>query len=435
MAKKTPVEKADYINSRYKDYLRSSFYFGNTNLQNEFEKELDNTELFKGPYIDLSLPFTRGKTIRQLVEEGIVAKSFLELGNIAPDRPLYAHQERSIRQIASGRSAIVTTGTGSGKTESFLFPILNEILHQIENGDDAPGVRAVFLYPMNALVNDQIDRVREILKHYPSITYGSFTGDTPERDTEPKAREKRAEYRELNDGEELPINELISREKMREAPPHLLFTNYSMLEYMLIRPKDDSIFKRSMLKNWRFIVLDEAHSYSGATGIELSLLLRRICALADKKPNFILTSATLGEQGKSEQDIVNFATNLTSGYFEEKDIIFSNRIALNAANYINRVEGYDYTQLLLATKNSDLQSISEVVKKYGVVPSGTINEQLYDLLSTDKNVLHLYSQLKKETKPFSVILKGFSGRVSEKELVNLIELINKAEKMESGFSI
>ena len=106
----------------------------------------------------------------------------------------------------------------------------------------------------------------------------------------------------------------------------MLFTNYSMLEYLLIRPKDSAIFQKERLKNWKFVVLDEAHTYNGALGIELSMLMRRLTSLANIKPNFILTSATLGEKGKSEKDIVEFAKKLTSTNFEEKDIIFSERI-------------------------------------------------------------------------------------------------------------
>ena len=81
---------------------------------------------------------------------------------------------------------------------------------------------------------------------------------------------------------------------------NILITNYSMLEYLLIRPNDYSIFEAERLNSWKFVVLDEAHSYYGSLGIELSLLMRRLTGLAKRKPRFILTSATLGEKGKSE---------------------------------------------------------------------------------------------------------------------------------------
>jgi len=237
MSKKNAIEKSIYINSRYKDYLRSTFKFGNEHLQHLFEEQLQKESLFKGPYVDLNLPFQRGKNIDQLIDEGVICKSFYDLHDINFSRPLYAHQEESIRKICAGSSAIITTGTGSGKTESFLYPIINDLLKDAENGNHEVGIRAIFLYPLNALVNDQIERVRNILKNNPHITYGFFTGDTPE-----KATKNYIESYEQDINCTLPSNELISREEIRENPPHLLFTNYSMLEYLLIRPNDYAIF-------------------------------------------------------------------------------------------------------------------------------------------------------------------------------------------------
>ena len=261
-------------------------------------------------------------------------------------RDRYAHQVDSIKNVGAGRSTIVTTGTGSGKTECFLFPILNEILSEIENGNKEDGIRAIFLYPMNALVNDQMDRVREILKNCPEIKFGYFTGDTKET----VSADYRYKYEQENNVY-IPSNELVSREEIRKTPPHLLFTNYSMLEYLLIRPNDYSIFSSDKLANWKYVVLDEAHTYNGSLGIELSMLLRRLTGLADKKPKFILTSATLGQKGKSEKDIVNFAQNLTASSFDVNDIIFAKRIPLTNEKLEYTVSGaVSYTHLTLPTK-------------------------------------------------------------------------------------
>lgn len=295
MSKRNPIEKSIYINKQYKEYIRSSFKFKAKKLQKLFEQQLEVEELFKGPYVDLKLPFQRGKSLDKLMNEGIICQSFRKLGDMNFERPLYSHQEEAIRHICSGRSAIITTGTGSGKTESFLLPILNELMCDVEKGNTEVGIRAIFLYPMNALVNDQIDRVRRILIEYPDITYGFFTGETKE--SVPK--NYREKYGEENDTY-IPDNELVSREEIRNNPPHFLFTNYSMLEYLLIRPNDYSIFSPERLNNWKFVVLDEAHSYYGSLGIELSLLMRRLTGLATKKPRFILTSATLGEHIKEQ---------------------------------------------------------------------------------------------------------------------------------------
>ncbi|MFQ8921040.1 MAG: DEAD/DEAH box helicase [Clostridium paraputrificum] len=421
MKKLNPIEKSKYINEKYKEYLRSSFKFGNVELQSLFEEQLRKEELFKGPYVDLNLPFERGKCIRELIDDWVICKSFLKLSNINFERPLYSHQEESIRRIGKGRSAIITTGTGSGKTESFLYPILNDLMSDIENGNHEVGIRVIFLYPMNALVNDQIDRVRKILANCPDITYGFFTGDTKES----VSKVYRKEYGNENDVC-IPENELISREEIRENPPHLLFTNYSMLEYLLIRPNDYSIFSPERLKNWKYVVLDEAHSYYGSLGIELSLLMRRLTGLAEKKPRFILTSATLGQKGQSEKEIVNFAKNLTSVVFDEEDIIFSKRILLNVDNIKYKVDGKDYIILKENIKNFNI--VKQICDKYKKGYANDVSTCLYELLISDKNVYEIYRVLKDESKNFQSILEEACVSLSDEQLIALIDLINLAEK-------
>lgn len=421
MIKKNPIEKSIYINSRYKEYLRSSFEFGSGKMQKLFEQQLAAEDLFKGPYVDLNLPFQRGKNLNQLIAEDVVCKSFTRLGDTNFERPLYSHQEESIRRIGSGRSAIITTGTGSGKTESFLFPILNEIMRDVQNGNCEVGVRAIFLYPMNALVNDQIDRIRKMLTECPDITYGFFTGETKEN----VPKNYREKYGEENDVF-IPDNELVSREEIRDNPPHLLFTNYSMLEYLLIRPNDYCIFEPSRLENWKFIVLDEAHSYYGSLGIELSLLIRRLTGLATKKPRFILTSATLGEQGKSEREIVEFARSLTSASFDVEDIIFSKRILLNADALKYSVAGSDYTKIKAVI--NDVEKVKQIVSKYKNISKVDVKSCLYELLISDHNVYKIYKTLKNGSKSFSSILDGFETSITLGELIDLIDLINQAER-------
>lgn len=421
MSKRNPIERSQYINNQYKEYLRSSFEFKTPKLQKLFEQQLEVEDLFKGPYVDLNLPFQRGMSLDEMIADGAVCKSFHRLGDMNFERPLYSHQEESIRHICSGRSAIITTGTGSGKTESFLYPILNELMSDVENGNREVGVRAIFLYPMNALVNDQIDRVRKILTQCPEITYGFFTGETKE--SIPK------DYREKYGAENdtfIPENELVSREEIRKNPPHLLFTNYSMLEYLLIRPNDYSIFALERLNNWKFVVLDEAHSYYGSLGIELSLLMRRLTGLAPKKPRFILTSATLGEQGKSESEIVNFARSLTSASFDIQDIIFSKRITLSNSKLSYTIAGEDYSEIKKA--KHDIQTVRTIGNKYKNIDSMELKRYLYELFVGDRNVFHLYEVLKDGSKSFKSILANFNNQIMSEQLIDLIDLINMAEK-------
>jgi hypothetical protein len=415
------IEKSEHIKRRYKEYLKSSFKFGSDKLQSMFEKQLENEDLFKGPYVALDMPFVRGKNINELMNENLICYSFSKLKGIDFDRPLYSHQEEALRHMESGRNAVITTGTGSGKTECFLYPILNTILREIENGNDSHGIRAIFLYPMNALINDQIDRVREMLVSCPEVTYGFFTGETRETES--------ANYREKYESENgvhIPQNELVSREEMRKNPPHLLFTNYSMLEYILLRPNDYSMFNQERLDNWKYVVLDEAHTYYGSLGIEISMLLRRLTGVAKKKPQFILTSATLGEKGKSENEIVKFAHKLTASDYTENDIIFSKRYTMDKSILKYSVKGEDYSKILDNLNN--METVGKVLEAYNVPYTGDVESCIYDLLIGDVNVYSLYELLKEKCKSFAEISTEFIGRVSEGQLVALIDLINKASR-------
>lgn len=419
--RRNAIERSQYIERKYREYLNSTFHFGDETFQSLFEENLENEKIFKGPYLDINLPFKRGKSLNELIDEGVVCESFKKLSNTMFERPLYRHQQESIVHIGEGKSTVITTGTGSGKTESFLYPILNELLKEIEAGNTETGVRAIFLYPMNALVNDQIDRIRGLLCDCPEITYGFFTGDTKEKET----RNSRQEYEDMI-GSVIPPNELISREDIRNNPPHLLFTNYSMLEYLLIRPKDSSIISPEYLKNWRFVVLDEAHTYRGTLGIEISLLMRRLVALAEKKPQFILTSATLGEQGKSENDIVKFTKKLTSVDFSNDDIIFSKRIPMDKSILNYKIKGDDYVKIKQCIE--DIDSVEKVAVTYGVKKHENIKSILYDLLVKDQNVYKLYDILKNKSTLFSEALDSYNGQLNEEQLIAMVDLINLSEK-------
>lgn len=423
MSKLNPIEEFEFIENNFRSYLKSTFKFNEKEYQAMFEKELDGAELYKGPFINATLPFETGNTINELIEQEVLSKEFRKLKNIKLDQTLYMHQQKSLERIANGRNVVITTGTGSGKTECFLYPIINSLLEEAEKGTLNQGIRAIFLYPMNALVNDQIDRVRAILSDYPEITYGFFTGDTPQKKNIDSYRK---ELELLNDIK-IPENELLTREQIRNNIPNLLFTNYSMLEYLLIRPNDYVLFSKENLNNWRYVVLDEAHTYNGALGIEVSLLLRRLTGMADKKPQFILTSATLGEQGKNENDIINFAQSLTSVKYEIDDIIFSTRIKLDKNNIKYSIRANDY--LKLYSKINDAEYVRDIALDYnGNIDDENVNKIIYDLLIYDEKIYILYDLLRGKEKDFKSIWNKIKiyGFKEKEELIALIHLINIA---------
>ncbi len=315
-----PLAVTQKIERTYRRYLLSLYPARDAGLRAKLDAAFGQPGLLtKGPYLEAAPPYASGASITDLVRDGVLASQMaaLPIGVLPADRPLYAHQERAVRHLVSGRNAVVATGTGSGKTESFLLPILNGLLREQEAGTLAtPGVRALLLYPMNALANDQVKRLRELLAPFPGVTFGRYTGETRQTD-----KEGRQHYAHQNTGERPLPNEMVSRERMRSTPPHILLTNYAMLEYLLLRPDDCSFFDGPAADHWRSIVLDEAHTYDGAVGIEVAMLLRR---LKDRvgvagRIQCVATSATLGSGRKDFPAATDFARELFGEPFEWVD--------------------------------------------------------------------------------------------------------------------
>ncbi|SDE18091.1 DEAD/DEAH box helicase [Belnapia rosea] len=231
-----------------------------------------------------------GASIDDLVRDGSFApalrKQLAGVDGSMTGRPLYQHQRDAIelaqRPGPSRPVVVVRAGTGMGKTEAFLLPLLND-LHSRPRTGRAEGVRAIVLYPMNALVNDQVERLHGWMKGQNACRLFHFTSETPE---DPRTADK-VNYPPFD------RSRVRTRKEARENPPDVLVTNYSMLEYMLIRPQDAPFFGRDL----SVIVLDEMHLYSGTLAAEIALLLRRVllrCGLRHEDVMWLGASATLG---------------------------------------------------------------------------------------------------------------------------------------------
>ena len=264
---------------------------------------------------------TSAYSLDDLVDEGQFDASLRDVLNkpsaMPSDRVLYTHQYESIIKAQSGvgeelPSIVVTAGTGAGKTESFLLPILNDLYSNSSKGSN--GVKCIILYPMNALVNDQVDRLYEWIKDQDKVTLFHFTSETPEnarsanRLNVPTWTTSRMRTRQQARGLEDRNGTEIS-EDQRGPTPDIIITNYSMLEYMLCRPQDAVFFGPAL----RHIVLDEAHLYTGTLAAEITLLLRRLVMRCGVKPENVqqfATSATLGSGDLSE--LLDFAAQVFS---------------------------------------------------------------------------------------------------------------------------
>ena len=438
-----PINTTRKISEAYQRYLKTIYPFRDESLRRIFWSKLAEPDrLVKGPLLEASPPFRTGKSLADLVDATVLHRSFQRLcrPEILPyERPLYIHQEKAVRNVVeNGRNLIVATGTGSGKTESFLIPIFDYLLREEEAGRlSQPGVRALLLYPMNALANDQLKRLRELLNNYPAISYGRYIGETVEQRS--KALQ---EYREEWKGEP-PTNELISREEMREKPPHILLTNYAMLEYLLLRPQDTELFDGDTGKHWRFIVVDEAHVYNGASGIEVAMLLRRlkdrIAQSEEGRLICIATSATLGEGRKDFPQAAEFAENLFAEPFTAADVFEAERLDVGELGAVwgsGTAELYDeLNQLFPNDATPTPQTIADCATRHAVPnavldtirQSGGANRALYALLKGDRRVHHLQTELQKEPDLLpQVARKIFTDLSLDNAQEGLIDLINLA---------
>ncbi|MEV5641266.1 DEAD/DEAH box helicase [Streptomyces flaveolus] len=285
-------------------YLTTSFALADDDVREELEAFLERPEsrLFRGPYLRVRTPFREAP------------RGWEQVLDWYPDgfRP-YTHQATAWQRLSSKSGhapepTIVTTGTGSGKTESFLIPILDHCARARAAG--VKGVKALLLYPMNALADDQARRIDNLLAKNPalsSVTAGVYIGGTagnrpPEDEDEdaPGSYAREAGASTITPAQLSPDSRLITdREAIRANPPDLLLTNYKMLDLLLQRVPDVPLWRDGGLT---YVVLDEFHTYDGAQGTDVAMLLRRLGAATGKaEPGRplgtitpVATSATLG---------------------------------------------------------------------------------------------------------------------------------------------
>lgn len=445
----------DNIRNKLGDYIKAQYLAENDLLMDASEELLNKKGvIFQEPFVEIAksykqstagfsetnIPDAHKKILEELSDKGLGVY-----------KTPFIHQIKAVESFFNKKNVFVTTGTGSGKTECFLWPILTSLIYEAKNKPDTwkkEGIRALVLYPMNALVSDQLGRMRNIIgrkddAYYKilsngsgcrSVRFGMYTGRTPYAGPDDPNKNKNlakvirdnylnnSAYEELEKIGRIPSknleefarylfegtqhtgkddSELYTRDEMQKICPDILITNYSMLEYMLMRPIEASFWLKTVEwlnadeDNRLLLVIDEAHMYRGAPGGEVSLLIRRLMdrlGINSSKLHCILTSASVPVQ--SDEAIQKFANELTgSSQYEDFAIVreTTEKIEDDGKGSIDDAEFY--AKLSLENLQADLEhqiiEIKEIAKRYNTSLTPSVDETairrwLYEVLCKNK---------------------------------------------------
>lgn len=420
-----PSVLAQHVEQGIKDFLKTTFPVSTSFFANTLDNFLDEPgNVFKGPYLDIQLPFQQGS-----------AKAINYFPDIAMPFSPYLHQEKSFDRLSdpNPKSTIVATGTGSGKTECFLYPILDYCYQH--RGE--PGIKAILIYPMNALATDQAGRLAKLIHNTSlkgSLTAGIYVGQ-----------------REKTPSMLMTSERLISdKDTLRLSPPDILLTNYKMLDYLLIRPDDLPLWQHNSPDTLRFLVVDELHTFDGAQGSDLGCLIRRLKSRLATEPDYLScigTSATLGSQ-EEQEDLLEYASTVFGEKFTKDAIITESRLSageflgdslISHVDIVSLEKAYDldpanynnYEEYIKAQYNLWLgQEISGKFSNadWRIALGEELKQHLFfqNLLKTLKGKIHsfenIFTQLEKVTKG----LKNDELQYKTNVLNSLLALVSEA---------
>lgn len=256
----------------YASFARSFTQIRAVDLKAQIDAIYAQDKFWPEPLLQITPYYEPGGNVDALAADGSIDPTTAQIFRVpaAPEQPLnlYTHQVQALTAANQGRSYVVTTGTGSGKSLCFFIPVIDAIL-RAKKTDNTKRTRAIIVYPMNALANSQMEELDKFLKHLAPaqpITFARYTGQ---------------------EGDE-------ARRDVASNPPDILLTNFMMLEYLMTRQDETDRKVIGHCQNMQFLVLDELHTYRGRQGADVALLVRRIRALlAPSGLRCIGTSATM----------------------------------------------------------------------------------------------------------------------------------------------
>ena len=313
-----PIILCEKISHSIKNYILTTMSINSRfdKLKKDFVSLVEKKKFIEGPYVEGLPDFEKGRSLNELLlrNSGFLHNDFSNLPSIILDRKLHKHQDEALNLACKGKNIIVATGTGSGKTEAFLYPIIDKLLKEESNLYN-PGVRVIIIYPLNALANDQLYfRIAPLIctqLQNKNLTFGRYTSDTKPNSSRKEMETEILKNKKIREifGEKLPLNWLLTREEMLDRPPHILITNYAMLEHILLLPKNSALFQNNRLNT---IILDEIHTYSGAQASEVALLIRKLKNKLGIKEGIQVfgTSASLAKGLEANHNLISFAKDL-----------------------------------------------------------------------------------------------------------------------------
>ncbi len=299
-----PAQLSKEITQGLKAFVTTGFSTDTPYFRKMFERFVEEEgALIKGPWLSMGLPF----------QQGDGGCNFFS--NFQTQYPPYLHQQQAWERIASdkmGSSTLVATGTGSGKTECFLYPLLDHCARHPEKG-----IKAIVIYPMNALATDQAKRFAKEIYQAENlkgkIRVGLFVGGREEKPAKTMSG----------------ISVITDKETLWDEPPDILLTNYKMLDFLLLRPEDRKLWRYNQSDTLRYLVVDELHTFDGAQGTDLACLIRRLRGRLvgkDQASSLISvgTSATLGS-GAGARALTEYAEHVFRSEFDQQSVITEQR--------------------------------------------------------------------------------------------------------------
>jgi len=299
-----PAQLSKEITQGLKAFVTTGFSTDTPYFKGMFERFVEEEgALMKGPWLSLGLPFLQGDRGHDF------------FSTFKTQYPPYLHQQQAWERISSdkmGRSTLVATGTGSGKTECFLYPLLDHCSRHSEKG-----IKAIVIYPMNALATDQAKRfakeIDQAEKLKGKVRVGLFVGGKEEHPAKAMSS----------------VSVITDKDTLREDPPDILLTNYKMLDFLLLRPRDRKLWRYNQADTLRYLVVDELHTFDGAQGTDLACLIRRLRGrlVGKDQESYLIsvgTSATLGS-GAGARALTEYAKQVFRSEFDQQSVITEQR--------------------------------------------------------------------------------------------------------------